>query len=180
MRSPLRATDVPSSPPSERALGSAAVRGRERALGGRTVSIVLVRVLVDAVERAGIDRGLLVGGRHDRDWLADGSVRVGVAEYEALQARAVELTGDEALGLHIAEQASDASFDLMAPLVSHAPTLREGIALCAQFGRLLTDDFGVILRERGDVATIRPDFVRRSARCRTGFARSSRSVASSG
>ncbi len=171
MRSPLRATDVPSSPPSERP--SAPPPRSASGLGGPTVSIVLVRVLVDAVERAGIDRGLLVGGRHDRDWLADGSVRVGVAEYDALQARAIELAGDEALGLHIAEQASDGSFDLLAPLISHAPTLREGVSLCAQFGRLLTDDFGVILRERGDVATIRPDFVRRSAlsdRVRAEFA----------
>jgi AraC-like DNA-binding protein len=171
MRGPLRATDVPSSPPSERP--SAPPPRAGCGLEGPTVSIVLVRILVDAVERAGVDRDLLIGGRHDRDWLADGSVRVGMADYDALQARAIELTRDEALGLHIAEQASEGSFDLLAPLVSHAPTLREGVALCARFGRLLTDEFGVILRERGDVATIRPDFVRRSAlsdRLRAEFA----------
>jgi AraC-like DNA-binding protein len=127
-----------------------------------TVSVVLVRLLVDAVERAGIARDAFIGAQFNGDWLADGSVRVDLFEYEALQARAVELTGDEALGLHIAEQAREASFYLMAPLVAHAPTLREGIALCSQFARLFKDEGNLALRERGDLATIRYDFVRRS------------------
>ena len=128
-----------------------------------TVSVVFVRLLVDAVERVGIAPDSLIGSRFDADRLGDGSVRVDLSEYEALQLRAIELTGDEALGLHIAEQASEASFDSMAPLVSHAPTLREGVALCTRFARLMRDEGNLLLRERGDVATLRYDFVRRSS-----------------
>jgi AraC-like DNA-binding protein len=125
----------------------------------------MVRLLVDAIERAGIPREELVGPaglRDDADWLGDASVRVDLSEYERLHARALALTGDEALGLHIAEQASESSFDLLAPLVSHAPTLREAIALCAEFARLLKDEGILALTERGDVATIRYDYARRS------------------
>jgi AraC-like DNA-binding protein len=123
---------------------------------------VLVRVLVDAVERVGIAREELLAGRLDADWLVDPGVRVDLAEYAVLQARAIQLTGDEALGLHVVEQASESSFDVMAPLIAHAPTMREGIALCTEFTRLLKDEGHLTLRERGDVATIRYDCVPRS------------------
>ncbi|MGH7269904.1 MAG: AraC family transcriptional regulator [Polyangiaceae bacterium] len=127
-----------------------------------TASIVLVRLLVDAIERAGISRDELIGGRFDPNRLAEGSVRVDLSQYDILQARAIELTGDEALWMHISEQASDASFDLISPLVTYASSLREGIALCSQFVRLLKDEGSLTLQERGDVATLRFDFVRRS------------------
>src|ERR1019366_5040349 len=73
-------------------------------------------------------------------------------------------TGDEALGLHIAEQATEAAFDLMAPLVSHAPTLREALGLCLQFHRLVMDESRLTLKEKGTVATLQYDFARSAER----------------
>jgi AraC-like DNA-binding protein len=119
------------------------------------MSIVLVRVLVDAVERTGIDRNeLLRGARFDPAMLEDAATRVDFEAYEELRARAVALTHDDALGLRMAQQATEASFDLLAPLVSHAPTMREAIGLCSQFGRLVLDGANITLRERGDEATL--------------------------
>jgi len=86
---------------------------------------VLVRVLVDAVERAGIGRDELLGGaRFELAMLEDAGARVDFEAYEELRGRAVALTHDDALGLRMAQQATEASFDLLAPLVSHAPTMR--------------------------------------------------------
>jgi len=121
---------------------------------------VLVRVLVDAVEQLGISRDELLRVAHlDASHLEDASVRVPLDEFEGLQARAVALTRDEALGLRMGEQ-SESSFDLFPPLVSHAPTLREALGLCTQFGRLLKDGTNITLREQGDTARIRLDFPR--------------------
>jgi AraC-like DNA-binding protein len=132
----------------------------EPGLAAPSASIVLVRVLLDAVERAGIGRAELLQGAHfDAGHLEDASARVPLDEFEDLQARAVELTRDEVLGLRMAEQ-SESSFDLFPPLVSHAPTLREALGLCIQFGRLLKDGTNITLREQGDTARVRLDFPR--------------------
>ncbi|HTB76011.1 MAG TPA: AraC family transcriptional regulator, partial [Polyangiaceae bacterium] len=129
-------------------------------LAAPSASIVLVRVLVDALERAGISRDELLRGAHfDASHLEDASVRVPLDEFEDLQARAVALLRDEALGLRMAE-CTESSFDLFAPLVAHAPTLREAMGLCAQFGRLLKEGTNVTLREQGDTAAIRLHFTR--------------------
>ena len=125
-----------------------------------SASIVLLRVLVDAVERVGISRDeLLRGTQFDASHLEDASGRVPLDEFEDLQARAVALLRDEALGLRMAE-CTESSFDLFAPLVAHAPTLREAMGLCAQFGRLLKEGTNVTLREQGDTAAIRLHFTR--------------------
>jgi AraC-like DNA-binding protein len=131
-----------------------------RGLAAPSASIVLVRVLVDAVEQAGSSRDELLRGTHfDACHLEDASVRVPLDEFENLQARAVALTRDEALGLRMAEQ-SESSFDLFPPLVSHAPTLREALGLCSQFGRLLKEGTNITLHEQGDTVAIRLHFAR--------------------
>jgi AraC-like DNA-binding protein len=129
-------------------------------LAAPSASIVLVRVLVDVLERVGISRDELLRDAHfDASHLEDASGRVPLDEFEDLQARAVALLRDEALGLRMSEY-SESSFDLFAPLVSHAPTLREALGLCTQFGRLLKDGTNITLREQGDTAAIRLHFTR--------------------
>jgi AraC-like DNA-binding protein len=126
-----------------------------------SVSTIMVRVLVDAVERDGVRREeLLAGSRIDPARLAEVDGRFEYAEFALLQARAMDLTGDEALGLHMAERTHDSAFDLIAHLVAHAPTLREAFGLCAQFHRLVMDDGHLVLRETGTSATLNIQFVR--------------------
>jgi AraC-like DNA-binding protein len=130
-----------------------------------SVSTVFVRVLVDAVERAGVPRDVLLRAQNvdpARLTVADG--RFDHREFAELQVRAMDLTGDEALGLHIIEHTSDSAFDLISHLVSHAPTLREAFALCSQFQRLITDDSHIALSENATSATITYTFVRASER----------------
>jgi hypothetical protein len=64
---------------------------------------VLVRVVVGAVERAGVPRAtLLEAAGIDASRLAEVHERFELREIDHLQLRALELTGDAALGLHIA------------------------------------------------------------------------------
>jgi AraC-like DNA-binding protein len=130
-----------------------------------SVSTIMVRVVVDAVERAGVSRNELLGPLNvDAARLVEADGRFDLEEFARLQMRAMDLTRDEALGLHIAERTPDSAFDLIGHVVSHAPTLREAFALCAQFQRLILDDSHSTLSETGTTATLRYNFARSSER----------------
>jgi len=129
------------------------------------VSTFLVRALVEVVERTGVlrtslfERTKLEGSRLD-----DIARGFELSELRALSEGAIDLTKNESLGLRIAEEASEAAFDLVAHLATHGPTLREAIALCVQFQRLLMDGAALTMREEASTATIRCDFPRTSPR----------------
>jgi AraC-like DNA-binding protein len=130
-----------------------------------TVSSILVRALVEVSERAGVSReALLQGTAIDPRRLEHAIDRFELRDFERLQLRALDVTGDEALGLHLAERASEASFDLVAHLVAHAPTLRAAIEICSHFERLFMDGAHLRLRERAGTASIGLEFVRKSPR----------------
>ncbi len=126
-----------------------------------SMSILLVRVLIEAVEEVGVSRDrLLDAAGLDREALEDCNARISVTEYDRVQVAALELSGDEALGLHLGWQSKTASFDLIGHLSDHAPTLRESIETVMRFQALLSDDPEPALCEDGDVATIRYAFPR--------------------
>lgn len=126
-----------------------------------SVSTVMVRVLVDAVERAGVAReDLLRAQAIDPARLTEVDGRFDLEEFALLQMRAMDLTGDEALGFHMADSTPESAFDLIAHLVSHSPTLREAVGLCTQFQRLVMEDSHVALGETATRATLHYRFVR--------------------
>lgn len=138
-----------------------------------SVSIVLVRALVEVVELAGVGRDrLLRAADVDPARLGASDGRFEFAEFTRLQTTALDLTGDEGLGLHVAEQASEAAFDLVAHLIAHAPTLRDGIELCLRFQRVFSDDSELTLHETDGTTTLRLSYPRttlRSDRMHTEF-----------
>jgi AraC-like DNA-binding protein len=125
----------------------------------------MVRALVEMVERAGVARHeFLVRAGVSGERLSDSSGRFEAEEFGSMQRLALDMTCDEALGIHLAEHASEAAFDLLGHLVSHAPTLRDAVHLSTQFGMLLFGDTHLVLEEQIGVARIRYDFRRISAR----------------
>jgi len=121
------------------------------------VSTFLLRALADVVQQRGISPETLLG--HDTDVLYVEPLERSVPreKLQALFRHAVQLTKDPALGLQCGLHASQSSFGLMAPLVSHAPTLRRALALVAQFQSLLIEGARVQLAERAGVAVLRFD-----------------------
>ena len=110
-------------------------------------------------------RGALMGAaKVDVARLDDIASGFAFSELVSLEECALDLTGDDALGLRLAEQASEAAFDVVAHLTMHAPTLRDAIALCIQFQRLLMEGTALTLEERGDGATLRCEFPRSTVR----------------
>jgi AraC-like DNA-binding protein len=120
-----------------------------------SISGVMVRVLVDAVERVGVSReDLLRAAGINPARLVEPDARFDLGEFATLQMRAMDLTRDEALGLHIVERIHDGAFDLISHLVVHAPTLREALGLCLQFQPLVMDDALMTLNETDTTAVL--------------------------
>jgi AraC-like DNA-binding protein/NAD(P)-dependent dehydrogenase (short-subunit alcohol dehydrogenase family) len=125
------------------------------------VSGVLIRALADVVMQAGIAPDSLFQREERRLATSEPTdVRMPLPAYRALLARAMALTGDPAIGLRCALHASEAAFDLLAPLVAHVLTLRHAIQEAAQFQALVFDGAQLILTERAGVARVRYEFPR--------------------
>jgi AraC-like DNA-binding protein len=104
------------------------------------ISAVLVWTLLEAVERTGTARERLFSTAGvDPALIENADARLPLETYDALLAAALEVTGDEALGLHYGEVASGGTAGLIANLIEHARTLRDGIDSLVRFHRLLTD-----------------------------------------
>jgi AraC-like DNA-binding protein len=164
-------------------------RDPERQTAAPRVSAFIVRALVEVVERSGVTRArLMAAAGLDLARLDDLLRGFAFAELVGLEDAALELTGHADLGLRLADQASEAAFDVVAHLASHAPTLRDAIGLCIRFQRLLMEGTTLTLRERGDAAAVRCEFPRSTLRgdrmlaefAMAGFARLIRTFAGHG
>jgi AraC-like DNA-binding protein len=125
-----------------------------------SVTALFVRALVEAVDRAGASRRELLASISDPDRLDRVEGRFEFPEFASLLERAVALTGDPALGLHLAEQTSESAFDAIAYLVTHAPTLRAAMAIVAQFGSLVIEGARATVRDSPGLTSIECAFPR--------------------
>jgi AraC-like DNA-binding protein len=129
-----------------------------------SVSILMVRVLISAVEHAGGQREqLLAAARLEPARLDDRNDRLSFAEYERVQHAALAVSGDEALGLHMGEQLSAAAFDVLGHLTEHAASLRQSIEAIMRYSRVFSEAPSSALCEEGETASIRFNFRHGSA-----------------
>jgi AraC-like DNA-binding protein len=131
-----------------------------------SLSIMLLSALVEGVEPAGVSQSeLLRVANIDPDRLEDIDGRFEREEYDRAQLAALDLTGDEALGLHLGERVTARPFDVIADLASHAPTLRAAFLSFARFHRIVTDGPDTTVHESDSVACAHYQFPRSNARC---------------
>jgi AraC-like DNA-binding protein len=140
-----------------------------------SVSVTLVHALAESVEAAGFSReNLLKAAAIDAARLDDIDARLGHDEYDRLLVASLEMTGDEAFGLHMGERTGPARFGVLGQVVGHAGTMREAFAGLLRFVRLATDDDPEsILEEQRDKATLfygGPPASSRCGRARAEFA----------
>lgn len=121
------------------------------------VSTILVRALADVAQQRGVSLQALLGAHAEIVYAEPAERSLPRAEFHGYLARAIELTGDPALGLHCGLEASQASFGLMTPLVGYAPTLRRALDLIVQFHPLLIEGCRIELSEQLGVARLRYD-----------------------
>jgi AraC-like DNA-binding protein len=105
-----------------------------------SVGISLVRALVDAIERAGVDVGeYLAAAGVTEELLQDADARVDGPVYDRLQELAVVMSGDPALGLHMGEHASLGAFHLVGHIAAQCRTVRDVIDVFLRYYRIVTD-----------------------------------------
>src|SRR5438552_3933101 len=139
-----------------------------------SVSVTLVRTLVEEIGRAGKDPlAYLDAAELDRALLEDPNARVEGPTYDRLQELALDLTGDPALGVHMAERVNPSAFHIVGFLSGHCHTLRQAIEVFARYRQLLSDAPRPSLIEHDDVAVLTCHFVaggsERCARLRAEF-----------
>ena len=121
-----------------------------------SVSIVVVRALVEAVETARHDgREFLTAAGFDPRRLEETDGRLEQSEYDSLVEHALRSTGDPALGLRMVQSTTSLAYSLVGHLVLQASTMREGLELLGQYHRLFSDERGFVLEEGTRVATMR-------------------------
>jgi AraC-like DNA-binding protein len=132
-----------------------------------SVSVVVVRGLLEAVEAARVDRSeLLAAVQFDPERLSDVDGRVPQAEYDALVERALDLTGDPSLGLRMGFATTSFPLSLNAQLIFQATSLREGLKLADRFYRLFTDERPLFIEEGARTIVVKATGVSGTPRCR--------------
>jgi len=130
-----------------------------------SVSVTLVRALVEDLARAGADTdAYLAAAGLDPSLLEDPGARIDDDHYDRLHVQALDLTGDPALGLHLAERARLGAFSVVGMLSAHCRTIRHAVEMFARYRRLLSDVDPPSLIEREDDAILTCHFVRGSER----------------
>jgi AraC-like DNA-binding protein len=128
-----------------------------------TVSILMVRALVGAMEPLVGDRGRwLAAADVDPRQLDDCCARLSLAAFEGVKRVALATSGDEALGLHVLSPTSFASFDVLAHLTSHAATLGESLKAVARYARIYCEGATLTLSESRETAVLRIEMRRNS------------------
>jgi AraC-like DNA-binding protein len=119
------------------------------------VSMRVVRGLVEAVEQAGVSAlEFLRAARIEPALLDTPEACIPRAEMYRLCGLAVDMTRDQAFGLHWAERLSANTFNPISHLVAHAATLRQGFESLFQFHRLVNDQPSFQLCESDDEVTV--------------------------
>jgi len=95
-----------------------------------SVSVVVVRALLEAAERADVDASALLSSAHfDRARLEQADGRIPQAEYDALVERALDVTGDDALGLRMGGLTRSLESSLGVQVVLQARSMRDRSAI---------------------------------------------------
>jgi AraC-like DNA-binding protein len=117
------------------------------------VSILFVRMLLSELRQRGLPgAALLEGSSVDAAALANLRATIPTAEWEALVVRAIELTGDPALGIAMGETWSLSMLQVVGQLVVSCRTMREALSLFERYRSLLGNNSSWQLEERDETA----------------------------
>ena len=113
-----------------------------------TVSMLMLRILLDACRRRGVEvEQLLAGSGVEPGQLGDGSARIDSELFEGIARRALALTRRPALGLELGSRLPPQALSVVGYLLASAPTLRRAYADFERYAVLLADAPVWALRE---------------------------------
>lgn len=121
-----------------------------------TLGVRALKPLVAALRTLGHDAGsILRSVGLDESLLRDPDARIPAPDVGRLWSTAVATTGDEDLGLHLAQAAAIADFDLHAYAFLSSPTLGAGFDRMAAYQRLLNDATRILVESTERYAIVR-------------------------
>lgn len=109
-------------------------------------------VLSELRRRGFADEALLSGSSIDAALLGNLRATITLEEYGALLMRAVEITGDPALGLSMGEHWSESMLQVVGQLVVACRTMRDAFNMFARYKPLVGNNVAWSLEEQGDRA----------------------------
>lgn len=105
-----------------------------------TISVSLIRALVDAVVRAGArESSLLESAQVDAAVLTDPQARVTPDTQDRLFLEAIRVTGDAAFGLHMGQTTPVGAFGVPAHMVLHSRNVREALEVLFRYSGIIAD-----------------------------------------
>jgi AraC-like DNA-binding protein len=118
------------------------------------VSIVFVRMLLSNLRDRNLpDAALLAGTAIDEAMLANLRATIPTELWVTLILRALELSGDPALGIALGES-SPSMLQVVGQLIASCRTLRESLTVMQRYHSLLSNNTTYQLEERGDAAIL--------------------------
>jgi AraC-like DNA-binding protein len=120
-----------------------------------SVSFSVVVAAVDAVVRTGkAPSDVLERLKLDARRLGDLDGRIELEEFGRVLADCAAITEDPAFGLRLVEQLAHGAMGLVTHFLSHAPTLREGVAMATRFADLTIEGHAMTGRDEGDAFVV--------------------------
>ena len=123
--------------------------GHTRSVIGASVQGWVLPHLIAWVETGGVNSSP-IRRLFGRTKLVDPHVRVPEAVTERAWCLAATLTGDEALGIHLAESLPRGALDLIEYALRSSPSLGNGLDRLARYGRLLSDRVAARIHREGE------------------------------
>ncbi|MET0340253.1 MAG: AraC family transcriptional regulator [Polyangiales bacterium] len=155
LASARRVGEHPSNDDADDDAASASPPNRPRRTEA-TVSVRVIRALVDMVEQSGGSReAMLHAAGLTEDALAADDGRMNRSATHTAVEMAMQLTGDPALGLHWAERLTESSFPPITNLFIHSTSLGDALEALGRFFRLLSDGTQYEVVEEADRVIVR-------------------------
>lgn len=119
------------------------------------ISVLMVRALSAAVERAGVARAaFLAEADIEPSLLDDMHARIPLDHHRRVVRTAYRMTQDPAFGLHMGEQLPVSSFDVLGPLAENSASLRDALLTTVRYAELVSEGPRLALQEQAETATI--------------------------
>jgi AraC-like DNA-binding protein len=120
-----------------------------------TVSVRSIRPVLAELDRLGLDAASVLSAvGADGGVLADADARLPHSLMLGIWNEAVRRSGDDAFGMHVAEQIRPGAFDVLDYAIRSSATLGEGFERLVRYHRILHDAAAVELRVEGDRARL--------------------------
>jgi AraC-like DNA-binding protein len=125
-----------------------------------TILVRSVRKIADAVAARGVGAGELYRAVGlDPALLDDPDNRIPFAQFVALYEEGARLTGDDAFGLHVGEEASPELFDVLGYVLANSATLRESLARLVRYHSIWSGGADFSLEVAGERARLAYDYL---------------------